>query len=265
MIEPKSVSGASRPDRARSRSSAHPRAPASPRCPRPLAFRSSAAAFDSSTMSVTLMSSIPPGATSSGRCSVTAPTKPTLTPPKSLVHVGGRARSSFDLDPHVGRQVLPLGATIRVGDRSRVPSPGSTRSSYPWSNSWLPTEDTSRPASFSASIVGLSFGMNDSNVDAPIRSPAAANTVSGFSRTQLLHCAGHHPSTRRRPTMGSFAIRPWKSFVARIWMSLVVGVRHVDAHDLRAVVGRSERTAVVEVGDVGVVSGCTRSRRTRSR
>ena len=44
------------------------------------------------------------------------------------------------------------------------------------SNSWLPTAETSRPASLSASRVGLSFWTNDSNVEAPIRSPAATKT-----------------------------------------------------------------------------------------
>ena len=49
----------------------------------PWSLRSLAAALVASTMSVTLMSAMPSGETSSGRCSVTAPTNPTSTPPKS--------------------------------------------------------------------------------------------------------------------------------------------------------------------------------------
>ena len=95
-----------------------------------------------------------------------------------------------------------------------------TRSSAPWSNSWLPAAETSRPASFSASIVGLSFWMNDSNVEAPIRSPAAANTVLGFSARSSFTAPAIAPAPAAAES-GSFAIRPWKSFVPRIWMSVV--------------------------------------------
>ena len=49
----------------------------------PSAFRSAAAAFVASTMSVTVTPSMPSGDTSAGRSSVTAPTKPTSTPSKS--------------------------------------------------------------------------------------------------------------------------------------------------------------------------------------
>ncbi len=35
-------------------------------------------------------------------------------------------------------------------------------------------------------MVGLSFAMNDSNVEAPMRSPAAAKTVFGFAARSCL-------------------------------------------------------------------------------
>ena len=90
----------------------------------------------------------------------------------------------------------------------------------------------------SASIVGLSFWMNDSNVEAPIRSPAATNAVSGLAARSCLTA----PASTAAPAVGavvSFTIRPWKSLVPRIWMSRVAGsgVGGVDADDLRVVVG----------------------------
>ena len=71
-------------------------------------------ALAASTMSVTSMSAMPPGATSSGRCSVTAPTKPTWTSPKSLIQVAGSAGLPVALEPDVGTEVLPLRAAVRV-------------------------------------------------------------------------------------------------------------------------------------------------------
>ena len=70
-------------------------------------------------------------------------------------------------------------------------------------------------------MVGLSSWMNDSNVDAPIRSPAAANTVSGFSARSCLTAPASTAAPASAP-VGSLAIRPWKSLVPRIWISASV-------------------------------------------
>ncbi len=63
----------------------------------PLALSWSATWLDSLTMSVIVSWEIPAGDTSSGRCSVTAPMKPTLTLPNVLVQLGVRARALLDL------------------------------------------------------------------------------------------------------------------------------------------------------------------------
>ena len=57
----------------------------------PCALSLSAPALAALTMFVTSIWEIPPGATSSGRCSVTAPTKPTWTLPKSFIQVSFNA------------------------------------------------------------------------------------------------------------------------------------------------------------------------------
>src|SRR5450759_3654339 len=80
----------------------------------------------------------------------------------------------FQVAPPYGLVVASYGAITRF-----------TRSEYPWSNSWLPTAETCSPAALRASIVGLSCAMNDSKVEAPIRSPAEAKTVFGFSARSL--------------------------------------------------------------------------------
>ena len=65
-------------------------------------------------------------------------------------------------------------------------------------------------------MVGLSLAMKDSNVDAPIRSPAAAKTRSSSSARRVLTA----PASEAAPAAalpGSSRIRPWKSLVARTW------------------------------------------------
>src|SRR6478735_7855663 len=52
-----------------------------------LSLRLSASAFTESTMSSTVTPTIPPGETSDGRSSVTAPTKPTTIGPAGVVNV----------------------------------------------------------------------------------------------------------------------------------------------------------------------------------
>ena len=125
-----------------------------------------------------------------GSSSVTAPTKPTV----DAAEVLGPGRGE-----RVARR-RPSGAGWRRCTPSRRRScTRSLRSSKPWSSSWLPTAETSRPASLSASMVGSSCWMNDSNVEAPIRSPAATNTVFGVLGAQLLDRAGR--ARPRRPAL----------------------------------------------------------------
>ena len=97
------------------------------------------------------------------------------------------------------------------------------------------------PASFSASIVGLSFWMNDSNVEAPTRSPAMAKTVLGFVRVRSSLTA---PAIAAAPAgalrrvveqppvevVGRRAPGPCRRLSGR-------GRRRVDADDLGVVVG----------------------------
>ena len=59
----------------------------------PSATRSAASALTESRCLSTAMSAMPPGLTSAGSSSVTAPTKPTSTSPKSLIQVAGTASS----------------------------------------------------------------------------------------------------------------------------------------------------------------------------
>ena len=79
----------------------------------PSSLSSSASSLAASTMSVTSMSAIPAGETSSGRCSVTAPTNPTRMPPKFLIHVAGRAglpvALNFTLAPRYFQFAPPYG------------------------------------------------------------------------------------------------------------------------------------------------------------
>ena len=92
-------------------------------------------------------------------------------------------------------------------------------------------------------MVGSSFWMNDSKVEAPIRSPAALNTVEGFSARSCLTAPESTAAPASAPLASS---RPWKSLIPRIWISEHVGRRAVEADDLGVVVGRRERVAGVE-------------------
>ncbi len=70
-------------------------------------------------------------------------------------------------------------------------------------------------------MVGLSSWMKDSKVDAPIRSPAAANTVFGFCARSCLTA----PAITAAPAsaLELLVSRPWKSFVPRICTSTGAG------------------------------------------
>src|SRR3954447_2723932 len=81
-----------------------------------------------------------------------------------------------------------------------------TRSLYPWSNSWLPTEEALRHISFITSIVGWSCWTAELNSDAPIKSPAPNSNSDGSVTLSCSIVVAH--LVVRSPT-GS--IRPWKS------------------------------------------------------
>ena len=170
-------------------------------------------------MSVTSMSAMPSGETSSGRCSVTAPTKPTSTSPKSLIQVGRRARGSsvalnFTLAPRYSHSAPPLGLVVDVVgshhavDQVVVPLvelvvahrrhvEARPRSARRWS--------------------ACPCWMNDSNVEAPIRSPAAAKTVFGVRLARSCSTAPASTAAPASAPVGLSAIRPWKSLMPRIW------------------------------------------------
>ena len=65
-------------------------------------------------------------------------------------------------------------------------------------------------------MVGASSWMNDSKVEAPIRSPAATNAVFGFSALSCFTAPESTAAPAGVPDSGSS--RPWKSLVARIWI-----------------------------------------------
>ena len=83
----------------------------------------------------------------------------------------------------------------------------------------------------SASIVGSSSWMNDVNVEAPIMSPAAANTVFGFVGAQLVH-RGRERGDAARRSPGCFDAAVEVVHVTRL-------ILHVDRRCLRG--GRDER------------------------
>ena len=91
----------------------------------PCATRSAASVLTEVTIFSTAMSAMPPGLTSAGSSSVTAPTKPTWTSPKSLIHVAGTASSPvafsfrfaamyFHCAPPKGLVVASYGAITRL-------------------------------------------------------------------------------------------------------------------------------------------------------
>ncbi len=88
----------------------------------------------------------------------------------------------------------------------------------PWSNSWLPSVETSTPMALRASIVGWSFAMNDVNVVAPTLSPALATIVFGFAARI---CLATVASTAAPPDGLAVSRRPWKSL--NVITSMTVG------------------------------------------
>ena len=84
----------------------------------PSAFSASASLFAAAAMSVTVMSAIPAGETNSSRCSVTAPTKPTVTPFIFLVHTAGNAgfpvALNFTFAPRYAHSAPPYGLVVAL-------------------------------------------------------------------------------------------------------------------------------------------------------
>ena len=69
-------------------------------------------------------------------------------------------------------------------------------------------------------MVGTSFWMNDVNVDAPIMSPAAANTVFGLPARIALTALDR---AAMPPDGADCSMRPWKSLTVTRSMSTVEG------------------------------------------
>jgi hypothetical protein len=89
--------------------------------------------------------------------------------------------------------------------------PATTRcvkSLYPWSNSWLPTDDPLRHISFITSMVGWSWAIAELNSEAPMRSPAPRSKRFG-SVTRSFSIVVAHLVVRS--FVGS--MRPWKSLM----------------------------------------------------
>ncbi len=88
----------------------------------------------------------------------------------------------------------------------------------PWSNSWLPSAETSTPMALRASIVGWSFWMKDVKVVAPTLSPALATMVFGLAARI---CLATVASTAAPPDGLEVSRRPWKSL--NVITSMTVG------------------------------------------
>src|SRR3954469_8969118 len=110
-----------------------------------------------------------------------SPMNASLTPSKRLMTYRGKSmrpldsRTTFALR---NRKSAPVKLQFGRGSSGRQPPfCMHSSSSAPSSNSWLPTELTSRPRSFIASIVGSSWNSAESRGLAPMRSPADTTTV----------------------------------------------------------------------------------------
>src|SRR6478752_417896 len=84
----------------------------------PAALSSAASSLVADTMSVTVSPAMPSGLTSDGRCSVTAPTKPTVTPATSVVQDGAISSAvpgSSMLAAMYSQSAPPLGLVSEAG------------------------------------------------------------------------------------------------------------------------------------------------------
>ncbi len=155
----------------------------------PARRRRSAARLPEATSSSNFSPAMPAAVTIVGVVCVTRPMKPTLTPLIFLMATGGSAYLSlFSLRTLAARYSylapfhLPAGEQPSVG--WQPPFWMRLSSVRPSSNSWLPTEETSRPSLPSSSTVGSSWYAAEISGEAPIRSPAA--TTAEFLLTSDL-------------------------------------------------------------------------------
>ncbi len=150
---------------------------------------------------------MPPGVTSDGVSSVTAPMTPTWTPSTSTIAYSSSAGV-----------VVPFSYTLaaRYG-KSASSATRPVRSESPWSNSWLPTPEAFRSSASSTSIVGLSRADDDANSEAPMLSP--------FERNRVLLSPASERSFSIVPAnfTVSPSMRPWKSLMLSRLRGLVVG------------------------------------------
>jgi hypothetical protein len=129
-------------------------------------------------------------------------------------------------------------------------------SSVPRSNSWLPTEETSRPIALSTSMVGSSLNTLDSNGEALTRSPAPTKNEAAeppaelrnadWSRWTVAATFAEPPTSVTTSSGVPYApsgpgavtswlsppvvteTRPWKSFMATSWTSTSPGAAAAD-------------------------------------
>src|SRR3954453_9859594 len=204
---------------------------------------------------------MPSGETRVGVVFVTTPISATCLPPAtSKTWYGGRIGCwvvlSTTLAARYGKSVpwngLPVLSVQQPSTSGVTPSQAVTSSEYwpsvtaetryspsvPRSNSWLPTDETSRPIALRTSMVGSSLKTLDSKGEALIRSPAPTNQESSLPPlapanalfrfwTVAATCAEPPtvwvlPSSSTRvasPPVVS-AMRPWKSFIAISWTGM---------------------------------------------
>src|SRR3954452_19200283 len=147
-----------------------------------------------SASSMNATSSTPLGVTIVGVVSVTTPMSGTFLPPStSKTSYGGSIGLPVSLEMTLAARYGKSAPSKACSPSPKHPvSPGTTpwqavtsslnvpsvapeirrSSSVPRSNSWLPTDDASRPIASSTSMVGSSLKTLDSNGEALIRSPA---------------------------------------------------------------------------------------------
>src|SRR3954449_1620071 len=150
-----------------------------------------------SASSMNVTSSTPLGVTIVGVVSVTTPMSATFLPPStSKTSYGGSIGLPVSLEMTLAARYGKSAPSKACSPSPKHPvSPGTTpwqavtsslnvpsvapeirrSSSVPRSNSWLPTDDASRPIASSTSMVGSSLKTLDSNGEALIRSPAPTN------------------------------------------------------------------------------------------
>src|SRR3954452_19405049 len=217
--------------------------------------------FTASASSMKVTFSTPAGETMVGVVSVTTPISAIFLPPPTLkTWYGGRAGLLVPLTSTFAARYgnwAPLKAEPLLSVKQPVtsfctPSQAVTSSLYvpsvaaemrrsssvPRSNSWLPTEETSRPIVLRTSIVGSSLKTLELNGEALIRSPAPTKNEDASEPPPLTNAArvvatvlatlAAPPTVVVLPSgLVSVAsvpvvseIRPWKSFMASNWTGM---------------------------------------------